>query len=80
MQITNIHLFHLLVNPILIPIMGVDSIKYVRGKLEILDQTLLPQQVVYIDIKNVHDGWDAIKLMKVRGKHFLFSKVWQVSQ
>lgn len=47
--------------------MGANSIIYENRKLQVLDQTLLPQQIIYIDVKNVQDGWDAIKLMKVRG-------------
>jgi len=44
-----------------------ESIRYKDGKLSILDQLLLPQQVVYIDIKDTRDGWNAIKNMNVRG-------------
>nr|CAG4650262.1 EOG090X08IP [Sida crystallina] len=45
-----------------------EAIKYTRpGRLQILDQLLLPQQCVYIDIENVTDAWHAIKEMKVRG-------------
>jgi methylthioribose-1-phosphate isomerase len=34
--------------------------------LEILDQLLLPHKSVYEEIKNIQDGWDAIRSMKVR--------------
>lgn len=47
--------------------MSLESIRYSDGKLEILDQLLLPTETKYIPIKNVEEGWDAIRLMKVRG-------------
>ncbi|XP_046332616.1 methylthioribose-1-phosphate isomerase-like [Haliotis rufescens] len=43
------------------------AIKYTRGKLEILDQLLLPTQSEYIPVKNSGDGWNVIKKMQVRG-------------
>ena len=46
---------------------AVEAIKYKNRKLSLLDQVLLPQQVVYVDINSVQDGYDAIKTMKVRG-------------
>lgn len=45
--------------------MSLESIRYLDGKLEILDQLLLPTETKYIPIKNVEEGWDAIRLMKV---------------
>lgn len=45
--------------------MSLESIRYSDGKLEILDQLLLPTETEYIHIKNVEEGWDAIRLMKV---------------
>jgi len=45
--------------------MGLEAIRYQRGKLQILNQLLLPTQSVYEDIRGVEDGWNAIKLMKV---------------
>jgi len=47
--------------------MGLEAIRYQRGKLQILNQLLLPMQSVYEDIRGVEDGWNAIKLMKVGG-------------
>lgn len=38
-----------------------------NGKLEILDQTLLPATTHYIQVKDVDDGWNAINKMQVRG-------------
>ncbi|XP_059489982.1 methylthioribose-1-phosphate isomerase [Neocloeon triangulifer] len=43
------------------------SIKYESGKLEILDQLLLPSKSEYIAINGVEEGWQAIHLMQVRG-------------
>lgn len=45
--------------------MGLESIKYKDGKLEILDQLLLPLESNYIQIKGVEDGWKAINKMQV---------------
>lgn len=47
--------------------MSLESIKYRRGFLEILDQLLLPLQTRYVIIKGVEDGWKAINKMQVRG-------------
>eukprot|EP01100_Stratorugosa_tubuloviscum_P001308 TRINITY_DN128_c1_g4_i1.p1 TRINITY_DN128_c1_g4~~TRINITY_DN128_c1_g4_i1.p1 ORF type:complete len:364 (-),score=220.87 TRINITY_DN128_c1_g4_i1:32-1123(-) len=44
-----------------------ESIRYSRGKMQLLDQTLLPTQFIYDDIKTSEDGWLAINKMKVRG-------------
>lgn len=37
------------------------------GFIRIIDQTLLPTELVYRDLKTVEDVWDAIKLLRVRG-------------
>ena len=47
--------------------MALESIKYSRGKLEVIDQLKLPHELVYIELKNSEDGWNAIKTMQVRG-------------
>ncbi|XP_011496297.1 PREDICTED: methylthioribose-1-phosphate isomerase [Ceratosolen solmsi marchali] len=47
--------------------MTLQSIKWENGKLEILDQLLLPAQSKYIEITGVKDGWTAIHRMQVRG-------------
>ncbi|EGW33548.1 uncharacterized protein SPAPADRAFT_60886 [Spathaspora passalidarum NRRL Y-27907] len=46
-----------------------EAIKFDRKeiKLEILDQLLLPYSTTYIPIKSIEDGFQAIKLMQVRG-------------
>lgn len=42
-------------------------INYQRGSLEILDQTKLPLEEVFIKINSVTDGYKAIKEMRIRG-------------
>ncbi|CAL1284668.1 unnamed protein product [Larinioides sclopetarius] len=44
-----------------------EAILYQRGKLEVLDQLLLPAKTSYDNITSVQEGWEAIKSMKVRG-------------
>lgn len=45
--------------------MSLQSIKYSAGKLEILDQLLLPVQSKYVAVKGVEDGWKVINKMQV---------------
>ncbi|XP_045446766.1 methylthioribose-1-phosphate isomerase [Melitaea cinxia] len=47
--------------------MSLESIKYERGRLEILDQLLLPLQTRYVKVQGVEDGWKVINKMQVRG-------------
>ncbi|KAJ8733445.1 hypothetical protein PYW08_001743 [Mythimna loreyi] len=47
--------------------MSLESIKYTRGSLEILDQLLLPLQTRYVKVQGVEDGWKVINKMQVRG-------------
>eukprot|EP01088_Endostelium_zonatum_P010337 TRINITY_DN2374_c0_g1_i1.p1 TRINITY_DN2374_c0_g1~~TRINITY_DN2374_c0_g1_i1.p1 ORF type:complete len:412 (+),score=116.84 TRINITY_DN2374_c0_g1_i1:58-1236(+) len=44
-----------------------ESIRYSRGKLQLLDQLLLPTEIKYVDINNAEEGWSAVRTMKVRG-------------
>lgn len=46
--------------------MTLEAIKYRNGKLEILDQLLLPFETKYIPIKDTEDGWKAIHDMQVQ--------------
>ncbi|KAL0345011.1 UNVERIFIED_CONTAM: Methylthioribose-1-phosphate isomerase [Sesamum radiatum] len=46
---------------------SLQSIRYSRGSLQLLDQRKLPLETVYLDIKDTKDGWVAIKEMVVRG-------------
>ncbi len=43
------------------------TIDYVNGKIQIIDQTLLPNELKYLTIETVKDMYDAIKVLKVRG-------------
>jgi methylthioribose-1-phosphate isomerase len=38
-----------------------------RGFVQLIDQTLLPTQVVYRDCRTVEEVWEAIKVLRVRG-------------
>lgn len=48
--------------------MSLQSIKYSRGSLEILDQLLLPVQSKYVVVRGVEDGWKVINKMQVSVK------------
>ncbi len=39
----------------------------VNGHLRLIDQTLLPARLEYIDCQTVEDVWEAIKVLRVRG-------------
>jgi len=43
------------------------SVRWNADHLELLDQRLLPEEVVYLDLTTSKDIWDAIKELKVRG-------------
>lgn len=45
--------------------MSLQSIKYSRGSLDILDQLLLPVQSKYVAVRGVEDGWKVINKMQV---------------
>ena len=45
--------------------MALEAIKYNEGRLEILNQLLLPSQSVYEHITSVQEAWEAIRSMKV---------------
>ena len=47
-----------------------EAIRFVDGKLEILDQLKLPFTTEYIQIETIKDGWEAINQMKVRSLVF----------
>ncbi|XP_015520312.1 methylthioribose-1-phosphate isomerase isoform X2 [Neodiprion pinetum] len=47
--------------------MTLRAIKWEDGKLEILDQILLPVISKYVAVKGVEDGWKVINKMQVRG-------------
>jgi methylthioribose-1-phosphate isomerase len=43
------------------------TIEWKNDKLVLIDQTLLPNEIVYEEFETVESVWDAIKVMKVRG-------------
>ena len=45
----------------------ITPLKFENDKLTILDQTKLPGEEVWIELKTKEDVWDAIKKLKVRG-------------
>lgn len=47
--------------------MSLEAIRYKNGKLEILDQLLLPARTVYKSLSSIEEAADAITTMKVRG-------------
>ena len=47
--------------------MNIRTIDWKNNKIRIIDQTKLPQELVYINIGNLKDLWQAIKTMQVRG-------------
>lgn len=47
--------------------MSVKTLYWENGILKLIDQTKLPQEMVYIDCKTKEEVWDAIKVLKVRG-------------
>jgi len=42
-----------------------EAIQYCRGKLKIVDQLLVPHEILYIDVHNAEDGWRVIRDMQV---------------
>ena len=47
--------------------MPVKTIEWVKGKVRIIDQTLLPEECVFLDIDNVPTLGEAIQSLRVRG-------------
>ena len=47
--------------------MSVESIKWDRGKIKLIDQTLLPNKFKYIYCDTIEGIWEAIKNLRVRG-------------
>ena len=47
--------------------MPVNTIRWVNGKVRIIDQTRLPHKLIYRDIKDVQSMREAIKKLRVRG-------------
>lgn len=47
--------------------MAVEALRWQDGRLSIIDQTLLPTECRYIELKTVAEVWEAIKTLRVRG-------------
>ena len=47
--------------------MNIRTIDWKNNKVRIIDQTKLPQKLVYLDIGRLKDLWQAIKILRVRG-------------
>lgn len=48
-------------------VFDISPVKYLGDKMTILDQTKLPSEEIYIEIKTKEDIWEAIYKLKVRG-------------
>lgn len=44
-----------------------ESLRYKRGSLSVIDQLKLPHELEYVDIVNSQDAWGVIRSMQVRG-------------
>ena len=47
--------------------MAIDTIRWTGNAVRIIDQTLLPGKLVYLDCRDLKTLWAAIKALKVRG-------------
>ena len=47
--------------------MSLQSIRYSRGHLSIIDQLQLPYEEKYVEVRTAEEGWRVIKKMQVRG-------------
>ncbi|MCP4648984.1 MAG: S-methyl-5-thioribose-1-phosphate isomerase [PVC group bacterium] len=47
--------------------MKIETIKWDKGAVKIIDQTKLPQKLIYVRCVTVKQVWDAIRILKVRG-------------
>ena len=47
--------------------MPVDTIRWTGRSVRIIDQTRLPEKLVYLDCRDVDALWHAIRMLKVRG-------------
>ena len=48
-------------------VFDIAPVKYLDGKMQILDQTKLPGEEIYIEMETKEDVWDAIYKLQVRG-------------
>jgi methylthioribose-1-phosphate isomerase len=45
----------------------IESVKWKNGQLILLDQTLLPEETVFLSLTSIEEVWEAIRSLKVRG-------------
>ena len=45
----------------------VETLRWRKGRLELLDQTVLPVERAYIECHDVETVWEAIRQLRVRG-------------
>lgn len=46
---------------------NLESLKYSRGQLSVIDQLKLPLELEFIDVQSIQDTWSVIRKMQVRG-------------
>src|SRR4029453_4759893 len=46
---------------------GLQSVIWTEDRLDLLDQRLLPEEIVYLPLTTAEDVWEAIRHLKVRG-------------
>ena len=46
---------------------SLQSLRYARGSLEVLDQLLLPTEKIFVPVHTTQDAWTVIRTMQVRG-------------
>lgn len=51
----------------IIDLAGLQSLRWAGNHLDLLDQRLLPEQIVYLKLTTAEEAWDAIRHLKVRG-------------
>ncbi len=47
--------------------MAIETLRWKKDSLVIIDQTLLPENLVYLKLKTIEEVWEAIKKLRVRG-------------
>jgi methylthioribose-1-phosphate isomerase len=46
---------------------ALESLKYKRGELTVIDQLKLPAELEYLPVRTAEDAWQVIRAMQVRG-------------
>ena len=49
------------------PVKTIEWVGGLDGAARLIDQTLLPTEVKYLDVRDVETMWEAIKMLRVRG-------------